>query len=452
MFLKKLARFILISLVALIAVLIVFLAFSLAPVDRTTAREQDFYGEMKHRLTALNNIVISEASNGFSVGYAKMNLTPSSPIPLAGYGNRRGKLFTGVCDSIYVRAMVIDNGMQKVAIVSADLLLIPPAVNAQLKNRLATVGFSPDQVYLGATHTHNSIGSWGEGVARFLYGAYQDEVVDFITDKIVLCIQKASERVAPASLRSGAIPVPEAVGNRLMKGGPEDSLLRVMEVHRSDSSKLVLMSFTAHATCLFSKDLTLSRDYPGALVDTLEAQGYDFAMFMAGAVGSHACTPPQWGPDCMGWMAGVLSHAFLSQRSQLKTVSDSTLFMLRVPLLLGDPQVKVTPDWKARSWLFHAALGEYPVSLTALRIGNVVMLGTPCDFSGEFNPALDSLASEKGLQLMVTSFNGGYIGYITPEKYYDRMYFETQFMNWYAPGTGEYMEECMAELLKIVAE
>lgn len=449
MFLKKLARFILITLVALIATLVIFLAFSLAPVDRTPAQEEEYYRVMKQHLDSLHHVAIQKPADGFSVGYAKVNLTPSSPLSLAGYGNRRGKPFTEVHDSIYVRAMVIGNGAQRVAVVSADLLLIPPAVNEQLKNRLAVVGFSPDQVYLGATHTHNSIGSWGKGAARFIYGPYQDEVVNFITDKIVACIEKASENMVEASLRTGAIPVAQAVSNRLLKGGPEDSLLRVMEVRRSDSSKLLLMSYTAHATCLYSKDLALSRDYPGPLVDTLEAQGYDFAMFMAGAVGSHKCTPPEYGWNCMDWMAGELSQAFLSQRSQLKAVHDSTLFMLRVPLLLSDPQVKITPDWKIRSWLFRAALGEYPVSLTALRIGDIMMLGTPCDFSGEFNFALDAFASKRGLQIMVTSFNGGYIGYVTPGKYYDRKYFETQLMNWYAPGTGEYMEECMEQLVEI---
>jgi neutral ceramidase len=209
-----------------------------------------------------------------------------------------------------------------------------------------------------------------------------------------------------------------------------------------------LMSYTAHATCLFSRDLELSRDYPGKLVDTLEAKGYTFAMFMAGAVGSHRCTPPQYGRECIDWMAEEISNTFLSQRDQLTLVTDSSLAMIRVPLLLSDPQIKIAPDWKVRSWLFRAALGEYPVSLTGLRIGNVLMLGTPCDFSGEFNPALDSLVLKKGFQTMVTSFNGGYIGYVTPLSRYDVDHSETQFMNWYARGTGEYMEESLEKIIQ----
>lgn len=80
------------------------------------------------------------------------------------------------------------------------------------------------------------------------------------------------------------------------------------------------------------------------------------------------------------------------------------------------------------------------------------MVGTPCDFSGEFNPSLDSLAAKHGLQMMVTSFNGGYIGYVTPDKYYDEDHYETQLMNWYGPGNGAYMNQCIEHLILKTAD
>jgi neutral ceramidase len=80
------------------------------------------------------------------------------------------------------------------------------------------------------------------------------------------------------------------------------------------------------------------------------------------------------------------------------------------------------------------------------------MLGTPCDFSGEFNASIDSVASNLGMRAMVTSFNGGYIGYLTPQKYYDVDHYETRLMNWYAPGTGEYVSQYLKELIVAVSE
>jgi neutral ceramidase len=451
--LKKILRILLKALLAVIAVLVLFVGLSTGPVDRTPAQEDESYQITKERLAVLDSFRVPGAVHSFSVGYAKVNLTPEGFTSTAGYGKRKGKLFTSVHDSIHVRAMVIDNGRQRVAIVSADLLIIPPSVTELLEEKLKGSGFSLNNTYLGATHTHNSIGNWGKGAARFIYGAYREEIVEWIADRIVKCIVNASENPEPAYFKTGAIPIAHAVGNRLVKDGPEDPFLRVIEIHRSDSSKLLLMSYAAHATCVYSQDLELSRDYPGKLVDTLEAQGYEFAMFMAGSVGSQSCTSAVgFGWDCIDWMAGEVSGTLLEHRKDLQLMADSSLAMVRLPLALSDPQVKLTRGWKVYSWLFHAAFGEYETYIQALRLGDVIMLGAPCDFSGEFSAAIDSAGNNNGFQVMVTSFNGGYIGYVTPVNRYDLNHTETRLMNWYAPGTGEYIEQTMEKLIDILKE
>jgi neutral ceramidase len=105
-----------------------------------------------------------------------------------------------------------------------------------------------------------------------------------------------------------------------------------------------------------------------------------------------------------------------------------------------------------RPWLFRTFFGEYPSTLTALRIGPVVMLGTPCDFSGELSPAIDSAAAKLGLRSIITSFNGGYIGYITRDEFYDRDHYETQIMNWFGPGNGAYLSEDMIKMMSILSD
>jgi neutral ceramidase len=450
MMLKKILRYLLIGILAIIGLLVLLIVFSIAPVDRTPVQELPAYARMKEELKRMDTVTVIPGTKGFAVGFSKVNLTPAYPTALAVYGSRRGKVYTAVHDSIYVRTLVVDNGTRKAAIVSADLQIIPPEVTMLLETKLATIGFNLNNTYLGATHTHSSIGNWGKGVAGFLSGSYKDSIVNFIADQIVLSVKEASLNTKPSQIKAGVIPIPDAVENRMIEGGPEDPLLRVIEIHRSDSSKLLFMSYTAHATCLFSKDLELSRDYPGKLVDAMESKGYTFAMFMAGAVASHKCSAPVAGESCIDWMTEKIATTVLTERKQLKTAPDSTLWMVRVPLALSDPQIKITPDWKIRAWLFQLTFGEYPVCLTALRLGDIILLGTPCDFSGEFDPTLDAYSSNHGLQTMVTSFNGGYIGYVTPVGRYDVHHYETQLMNWYAPGTGEYMEECMEKLVNIL--
>jgi neutral ceramidase len=444
--LKKIFRYVLIFLLTILGLLLVFLAISIAPVERSLPQEHAYYEEMLSSIKPQHPV----AGHRYRVGYAKENFTPSHPTSLAGYGNRWGKVYDRVQDSIFVRAIVIDNGSARVAIVSADLLLMPPTVRRRLEEILPDIGFSLDNTYLGATHTHNSIGNWGEGAAGFIYGPYEDSVVSFIADKIKTCIARAAKDLVPATLAHGQLPVDDPVKNRLTKNGPVDSLLRVVEVTRDDSVKLLLMAYTAHPTCLYSKDLGLSRDYPGKLVDEIESRGYTFAMFMAGSVGSHGCNPPKYGEPCVEWMADQIADDFEQYKTSLQPLHDSTLFMYRVPLSLGEAQAKIAKDWRIREWLFSAAFGEYQAYLNALRVGDVVLLGTPCDFSGEFNAHLDTIARTHGLSPIVTSFNGAYIGYVTPLKYYDEDHYETQLMNWYGPGTGEYLVSCLEKMIEAV--
>ncbi len=445
MLIRKILRAFLISFAVVIGVLIIFVAVSVVPVDRTID-----YSPLLDSMTRRIDAIVEDTatvSNGFSIGFSKVNLTPPFPVAPAGYAKRIGKVYESVHDSIFVRSMVIDNGIQRVAIVSADLLIIPPTVTALLEKELADIGFTLDNTYLGATHTHNSIGNWGKGVTSLLYGSYDDSVVHFITDKIKRSITEASKNMLPSTLRAGSISIPEGVYNRVTDDGPVDPFLRMIEVHRSDSSKLLMMSYNAHATCLFSRDLQLSGDYPGKLLNRMEQSGYIFSMFLAGSVGSHGTKVPEGGWPCVDWMAELIVKKIANNNKQLTKVFDTSLEMHRISLALNKPQPKFLHDWRFRPWVFRTAFGEYPTFISALKIGNVIMLSTPCDFSGEFNESLDSVANKTHVFPIVTSFNGGYIGYVTPTKYYDVDHHETQLMNWYGPGNGEYIKECVEKLL-----
>ena len=143
--------------------------------------------------------------------------------------SEKGKLFVNPYMILSMfGSMVIDNGVQRVAIVSADLLIIPPTVTALLEKELFDIGFTLDNTYLGATHTHNSIGNWGKGVTSLLYGSFDDSIVHFIADKIKLSIVRATQNMLPSILKADSISIPEGVYNRVADGGPVDPLLRVL--------------------------------------------------------------------------------------------------------------------------------------------------------------------------------------------------------------------------------
>ena len=100
------------------------------------------------------------------------------------------------------------------------------------------------------------------------------------------------------------------------------------------------------------------------------------------------------GVALIGWQEEI-AKKISAHKGEEREMKNTTIEMHRVPLELSELQPKVLHDWRLRPWLFRGAFGEYPTFISVLRIGDIVFLGTPCDFSGEFNASLDSLAARE---------------------------------------------------------
>jgi hypothetical protein len=351
-------------------------------VDRTPYQQTEYYRQFKEELARLPSETVSgKQPDTLQAGWAKVNITPGKAMPLAGYGLRKGRKYASVHDSLWARAFVFSNGIQKTALLTVDLLIVPPALTEAITRKLPQIGFTIDRVYLTATHSHHSAGGWAHRLSGWaIAGSYQQSWVDDLASCMVEAIRLADGRKRKASMGVATFPAGELVFNRLARDRPTDSLIRVLKIRQVQGATAVIVTFSAHATTLHSGENILSRDYPGMLVDTLERNSkVDFAAYCAGAVGSHAPEAP----------------------------------------------------------------GEH---LEAMRVGSSVWIGTPADFSGELVPPLQQAAAPA--DLFVTSFNGGYMGYITNDACYDRRHYETRDMNWYGPQNGAYLSEAITELLK----
>ncbi|MBO0937007.1 hypothetical protein J2I47_10665 [Fibrella sp. HMF5335] len=448
----KFLRILLKGLLGLLALVVLFLAVSLSPNDHTPYQQTEFYRQTKARLDSLP--ALPTPKTGIRAGWAKANLTPAYTTPTGGYGARQGKHWTTVADSVWVRAIVLDNGNGPVAIVASDLLITPPSVSEQLRKRLPEVGLRWESVYFGTTHSHNSLGGWAPGLVGNLFsGSYDGRVVDHITNTILAALKKAKAVLQPVSVGFRAVDAPQFVYNRLDETKPVDPFFRLVQLKQTGGAgqTATLCTYSAHATMMdmFSYQY-LTRDWPGQVVDGLERETGGFALFMAGAVGSMGPKGPPTGKDfpLVKQYASEMMTRLKPELTQFQTGTDSTMGLLTLPLTLRDPAPRIIGDWRIRPWLFHAIYGRYPSDLKALRLGPVLLLGTPCDFSGELLPPLVKAAQQQGLNLIVTSFNGGYVGYITPDAYYEKDAYETRVMNWFGPQNGAYFSEMMGKMIE----
>ena len=112
--------------------------------------------------------------------------------------------------------------------------------------------------------------------------------------------------------------------------------------------------------------------------------------------------------------------------------------------------MRITESLRLRPWVFNRLTEESKAHLSLLKIGDIILVGTPCDFSGELVSNIESNAKQNNHNIMVTSFNGGYIGYITNDKWYNLKKYETFTMNWFGPYNGSYFVYLINNLIELI--
>lgn len=422
-------------------------------VDRTPYQEMDYYTQTMDGFESIDKESLVSIGDTLKVGWARENLLPEGILPLAGYGARHGALYEGVHDSIWAKTFVFDNGDRKYAYVALDLLIVPMEVSKLLPKALDSLGFSMQNTFLTATHSHCSIGGWGTGIAGELFaGAHDPEVVRFIARAIALSVAAADQQKSAAKIGYSEIHAANTVRNRLVgdQKGTVDPWFRFMKIENIEGKTALLTTYSAHATCLHHSFREVSGDYPGELCRKLEAsKNVDFAAFSAGAVGS--MTPLIH--DITGWpkveyFANQLSEQVVAMENFIPVNYNSLLASLNMDIHLRDAQFRISENIRVRPWVFEQLFGGYPSQITSLRVGDVLFVGTPCDFSGELVDDLVKKARKFGLQLVITSFNGGYAGYITKDEWYDLDEYETRVMNWFGPYNGAYFSEVIGKIIE----
>jgi neutral ceramidase len=73
-------------------------------------------------------------------------------------------------------------------------------------------------------------------------------------------------------------------------------------------------------------------------------------------------------------------------------------------------------------------------------------VSTPCDFSGELALGIKDFLRQRGGDAVITSFNGGYIGYVIPARYYHLPGYEPRTMSFHGPNVADYLDDTIRTL------
>jgi neutral ceramidase len=109
---------------------------------------------MKSGLLALALSVASTvAQTNFRAGAAQVGITPPNRAPMAGYYHARGA--EGTLDPLYSKALVLDDGSTKVALVTLDLISTTFSLTRQARAEIERLtGIPGANVMISATHAH----------------------------------------------------------------------------------------------------------------------------------------------------------------------------------------------------------------------------------------------------------------------------------------------------------
>ena len=454
---------------ALSLLLIAFTYFAFSRVDHTPYHFDDYFKRTLERLAQLeNDLVVTHGP--IQAGFSRVSITPAfnhsnaewekgmfEYVPLAGYGARKGQPATGINDSIFVKAMALKSQDQLLVFVTADLLILPPNVTDSLVVHLSETGLKRDQLVFSATHTHSAPGGFGYGrLGTEFAGNYHPDIVRWLVQQMSKAIHSAIDDLKPSRIGSGHFNAAEFTRNRLVNDlGTKNSNFNIVRVEQKGYNSAIIGSFAGHATTLGPENMLISGDYPGYWARKTSQLTSSQAMFFAGSMGSQRPFGEGRGFDRARFIGEALAERTADRYPSVAMHDSLVIATLSLKVNLPSPHIRITPKVSLSSFLSRRIM-SYPyhenVYIQAVRIGNLIWLAIPGELSGELANQIINDIRDKGFECMITSFNGSYIGYIIPGKYFYMDKYEPKTMGWFGPYLGDYTMDLSRYLYTILAD
>jgi neutral ceramidase len=256
------------------------------------------------------------AADELRAGAAVIDITPPTGHPMWGYAARHDAPSTGVLDPLRARAVVLEAGKVRMAIVSLDLGRAPVRQSMQRIEKEVKQSAQVNYVLLVASHTHH-----GPVIETDNWPTKEKPYTRDLEQKLIQVITDAAQMLQPARFGIASKPV-DLNRNRHSKLAqrPVDSELIVLRLETPAGKPIAhLVNFAAHPTMHPTKLHKFSADYPGAMAALVEKETAVPCLFLQGAAGDLSPNPGKArGPDAFGQVLGkevlTLSEAIRCER------------------------------------------------------------------------------------------------------------------------------------------
>ena len=387
------------------------------------------------------------------IGFATADITPPIGSQIPGSFNQRFN--TGVHDPLLAKAIVLDDGTTRSAFVGVDCLSLKHSVVQRARERAAShCDFPPENIMMGASHTHSGGPSTAPTLGTDQDNDYLDFMAERLGDAVILADAAREEAVLDIAsgyedrigynrrfwMRDGRQTTHPGKGNPEIIGaaGPIDPEVGVLGVWSTTGRFLgCLINYTCHCTVVGGP--TVSGDYPyytdRAIRGAMDQRSV--TVFLNGAFGDItqvANTLPRerefghkWGQRLGYTLAGEVlkTLAWMEPHSELRLQSATRHIELQPRELprerVAEAEALLDQDGPddidrhyAREIVALAALNQreptVPAEIQALSVNDTALVGIPAEYFCQFG--LEIKSRSRFPRTLVAGAANGMVGYV----------------------------------------
>jgi hypothetical protein len=408
-------------------------------------------------LVFIVNLVLLPAQHAFAVeaNVAVIKLTPPLEMgyTLGGYGARMSKAAEGIHDDIWAKALVLTDGEKKYAIITLDLLGLPPNVKPLIIEKLNGETWTEENIMFLPSHSHTSLEMFALNDKNIFnlapIGIFQPQLLDFVVQALADLIKSADQNLKPVRIGSQSKQIEGLNRNRRGESFVDNTLTVTRIDHLDGQAMAVLVNWTAHPTIMDDDDMLVSGGWPGYLQRELEAfigQGV-VAMYYNGSqadqsviaksAGSHYEKAENYGRT-MALNAWSIYRSIRPAENILFTYNYKTM-----PL----PEKEAHPDFMLTGGQEYG-LDEDHINILleqvfpeqtrvgACRLGDMLIVGAPGELIAELGLSIKDNLKVRGIKYpVIGGLANEWISYILSEEEYHKGGYESS-VSFYGKDLG----------------
>lgn len=238
------------------------------------------------------------------LGTAKIDITPETPVPLAGFALRDNQPYERVSEPIFARIAFFRQtdpagSCRRALLVSADLIWWGSERMEYLRAALSErFGLQPDSALLHGTHSHS--GPQTSSLFHPLLGEADREYLRLLEERLLTAVAEAAGNLEPVRLSRGEGQCAVNANRRTKINGSETAIDRELLVYRFEAGAGRTKALFVHYAChpVVSVVNEVSPECTGVAMNELERRLGDGAtcLFLQGCCGDINPIFPENGP------------------------------------------------------------------------------------------------------------------------------------------------------------